>query len=274
VVIDAIGAAAAAAASHAERVEMVFAWLRAPVAQRAAESRETRAAEDTAAADGGGASRLRLRALVRDVVFSRVSVMAFDAVAAGVRVSEWAQGEMTPCTVGLPDGTRARDTSLRNCLNCACIPWVDLPHVRECVRAVLDGACVAFKKQPPVFGDFEVLQYGVGSFFALHSDRVRVHPSGRRHLGTLLLVVPQPDCDGGKLVVHVAMPYCASSTDRIVVVSRPSMVFLPLGVVHEVTELLAGARWVAKAAVFGKVDCRAAYGVHMRDVEPLLLRDV
>jgi hypothetical protein len=88
------------------------------------------------------------------------------------------------------------------------------------------------------FGDYEVLQYKRGSFFATHADRSR----GDKHVGTLVAVVATADASGGWLCVDDGVRVGGD---------MPYLAFIPLGRTHSVTTVTAGTRYVAKAAVYG-----------------------
>ena len=62
-------------------------------------------------------------------------------------------------------------------------------------------------------------------------------------MGTLLRIMPSEECEGGALVVQGRRVTPEQQT------SADCLVFIPLGVPHEVTTVAAGVRWVAKAAV-------------------------
>lgn len=94
----------------------------------------------------------------------------------------------------------------------------------------------------------ELLSYGVGGHFKTHCDR----HLGPGHVGTLLMIVPEPGLEGGVLVapardLHSEDLHSQISADPDLL----TVVFIPLGVPHAVTKVTAGGRLVAKAAVFG-----------------------
>jgi hypothetical protein len=63
---------------------------------------------------------------------------------------------------------------------------------------------------------------------------------GNEHIGSLLLVTPSRDCEGGALY---------SGTDRLSAAKGPYIAFIPLGFVHHVDKVTRGSRLVAKASV-------------------------
>jgi len=106
-------------------------------------------------------------------------------------------------------------------------------------------------------GDFsscgqELLQYNEGGHFTWHRDRV---VDEEEHVGTLLLVIPSPDMEGG--VLRVASSEDGSDSVDIVcpesahTTSTAFMVYLPLDTWHMVTPVTKGTRFVAKAPVLG-----------------------
>ena len=164
--------------------------------------------------------------------------MMLDWVKA-LRVGEW-----RACDVGTADGTRVAETITRVCETASSTAWVD-PDNQMFVGAAQDVLAESGVDLATVrFGDYEVLKYGPGSFFAAHADRTR----GDGHIGTLIAVVASEDAVGGELYVD----------EERVGKDKPYLVFLPLGRVHSVTPITAGTRYVAKAAVYGNTSASAA----------------
>ena len=154
-----------------------------------------------------------------------------------LRSSEW-----RVCDVGTVEGGRILDTSARLCDTATAKEWVSKDFLlfqtagNVLMRAGMDLSTVEFR-------DFEVLRYGVGSFFSAHADRNR----GEGHLGTLVAVVATVDAAGGEL--HVDGD--GDSYEGVPVgTGTPYITFIPLGRVHSVTRVTSGTRYVAKAAVF------------------------
>ena len=116
---------------------------------------------------------------------------------------------------------------------------------RTAVTPLLTDAGVAFRGLELEPTHQELLRYGIGGHFLAHSDRA-LSPT---HLGTLLLVLPSADMEGGELVVETGPGLQILGAD----VQSPLVVYLPLGVVHSVRPVSAGTRYVAKAAVFGRM---------------------
>jgi hypothetical protein len=113
-----------------------------------------------------------------------------------------------------------------------------------------DGAVELITKALPrvkidtvYFSDWEVLKYTVGGFFAEHVDRSR----GTDHLGTVLAIFGTEDVEGGDLRTGGDVVWPAGCR-------QPHLVFISLGVNHEVTRVRKGERYAAKASVFGHVD--------------------
>ena len=150
-------------------------------------------------------------------------------------------GDWRDCDVGdVVDGSRVMDATSRVCKMARASAWVtDDSPMFEAAGVLLVEAAVDLRTVD--FGDFEVLRYGPGSFFAAHTDRSR----GEGHLGTLVAVVATEDAAGGELHVDTA------DGDVSVGLDKPYLTFIPLGRLHSVTPVTAGSRYVAKAAVYG-----------------------
>lgn len=149
----------------------------------------------------------------------------------------------------------AQRSALRSSLDEAA-PWIEAGYgfsqpVEEKLHA-LGIVGVSFHH-----GDFsscgqELLQYNEGGHFTWHRDRV---VDEEEHVGTLLLVIPSPDMEGG--VLKVASSEDGSDSVDIVcpesahTTSTAFMVYLPLDVWHTVTPVTKGTRFVAKAPVLG-----------------------
>jgi hypothetical protein len=155
-----------------------------------------------------------------------------------------------PCDSGLigPDGVAVRVLDpARVCLK-RHGGW--LPHaslaVERVVAPLLARAGVTEFRLPEEHQ--EALLYSVGGVFEAHVDR----RLGLDHMGTLLLVAPSADLQGGVLYSMEA-----DGPRRFVAVGpgdggEPYAAFVPLGVPHRVSEVTRGSRVVGKAAVFGK----------------------
>lgn len=83
----------------------------------------------------------------------------------------------------------------------------------------------------------DILLYEHGGKFAEHVDRNRPRKA-YRHVGTLVIVAPNPGTKGGDLFVEgKALLRGGASSYR--------WAFIPLGVLHEVTEIVAGSGRIA-----------------------------
>jgi hypothetical protein len=168
----------------------------------------------------------------------------------------------TPCDFGRVSAAgfcrvvdAAQRSALRSSLDEAA-PWIEAgcgfsQPVEEKLHA-LGIVDVSFHH-----GDFsscgqELLQYNEGGHFTWHRDRV---VEEEEHVGTLLLVIPSPDMEGG--VLRVASSEDGSGSMDIVcpesahATSTAFMVYLPLDTWHTVTPVTKGTRFVAKAPVLG-----------------------
>jgi hypothetical protein len=96
----------------------------------------------------------------------------------------------------------------------------------------------------------EIMRYVEGGFMDTHTDRVR----GPNHVGTLLLVVPSPDLEGGQLLMQDGPGAEEAPVGKP---GRPFVVFIPLHTPHRVTPVVKGERYVAKASVFGTATAAA-----------------
>lgn len=173
-------------------------------------------------------------------------------------------GDFVPCDVGTPEG-RVVDPRQRSCsratLEC---PWVRARSVygdffyETTVVPLLTRAGVAFEHidMPPKFQ--ELLKYGPGDHFDVHKDR----QVAADHLGTLLLVMPSEDMEGGSLRVRAkefvfgddgddADEHADDAIVQNLPSDKPIAVFIPLDVEHSVSAVTKGERLVAKAAVCG-----------------------
>jgi hypothetical protein len=123
------------------------------------------------------------------------------------------------------------------------MPWIkdvsDL--VFQPTAHVLQAGVPGLVLETVTFSDWELLEYGEGGFFVAHLDR----PRGPSHVGTVLLVVASEDIAGGELLHEDGTPACSTT--------EPHLVFIPLGVKHQVTVVTSGSRVVGKAAVHGTV---------------------
>jgi hypothetical protein len=154
--------------------------------------------------------------------------------------------EWVPCDVGLlgEAGGRAIVPSLRMCSRAADLKpggWLqtdDGSFWEASVLKWLGSLCVDPAKANVPWDHQELLKYDVGGFMASHKDRLR----GPDHVGTLLLVVPSPDLEGGQLVVE---------DEPMGEPGRPYVVFIPVDAVHRVDPVTKGVRYVGKASVFG-----------------------
>ncbi len=113
----------------------------------------------------------------------------------------------------------------------------------------------------------ELFEVGLGGHFSWrHELCLGKNAKGQQHLGTLLLIVPSSDLEGGLLQVAEAVTAMASATAEecgtvfceIVcppaTVSTAFMAFVPLDVQLRLTPVTRGSCFVAKAPVFGNVE--------------------
>ena len=98
--------------------------------------------------------------------------------------------------------------------------------------------------------DCTIMTYKEGSHFKKHVDTKR----GEGHLGTLLAIVPADA--GGTLRVFDGV---WSRDGRTAGPNEPRLVWMALGVPHEVTPVTSGSRWVLKAAVFGEFNLQEPF---------------
>jgi hypothetical protein len=157
--------------------------------------------------------------------------------------------------------------------------WTDDREVRVVADKVLEEAGIKSGEWSTIAHEL-ILYDKLGSAFALHCDQVR-HAN---HVGTLLYITQSSDCRGGELWVvpheevraqveglaeSIALRESVTCSElstpdgtegdiktekphvleEVFVGRGPRMVFLPLGVFHKVTPLMAGSRVVAKASV-------------------------
>lgn len=195
--------------------------------------------------------------LVHPTVNPADATQTLDAhVDAYVQEVSPAQGMVwEPCDVGQPDGSRAMDFDHRVCFKgrSPSGPWLHADHhlLKTITREMLGPAGVDIQAGVSFHPDMQqVLRYTPGCFFREHEDRVL----GPDHLGTLLLILPSPDLVGGILGFEDGREMSCPGTR--VAFPGTYLVFIPLGVVHWVTLVVAGHRIVAKAPVFGKVSTK------------------
>lgn len=186
--------------------------------------------------------------------------------------------EWVSCDLGYgtePSGTKPRivDKRLRDCTKAKTgWPWIQPELTRSSVFGnqafahVLSSAGIS-----PTGLEFphefqELIRYDIGGHFVAHCDRTL----GPGHLGTLLLVMPDEDLEGGTLItkcieVHKPRSWEAlpapthtevdpTKIQEAVSCTGSYLVYIPLNVVHSVTPVTAGGRLVAKAAVFGVLE--------------------
>lgn len=153
-----------------------------------------------------------------------------------------------PCDYGEvgDDGTMSRtvDASVRVCMRRQVDHWQPGKWFDGPVKELIVDSGLRVDIDSINFEEPEVLRYGVGGHFKPHADR----QLGRGHVGTFLIVVPTTDLEGGVLIVGEGVGVVTSPSP-----SSSYMVFIPLGVTHEVTPVSAGERYVFKAAVYAKL---------------------
>jgi hypothetical protein len=91
--------------------------------------------------------------------------------------------------------------------------------------------------------DMQILKYEEGSHFRQHIDTMY----GDHHTGTLLLVYPSEDLEGGNMHFYTVDKREKSKTT--VSYNKPYALYIPLGTFHEVDKLTKGNRIVFKSAV-------------------------
>ena len=144
------------------------------------------------------------------------------------------------------------DSNIRNTFK-ADVNWLEMfPSFSQELRKLLTDN---LKIKGVVLKDFEIIKYDTGSFFSNHLDRHR----GAGHLGTLLLIYPSADLVGGSLKVNGKIIKVEQEGEAQVGVGEqsiptptptPMIVYIPLGLYHEVDRITAGHRYVLKSAVF------------------------
>jgi hypothetical protein len=156
-----------------------------------------------------------------------------------------------PCDVGVLDSvtgtcaSRVVDKSQRSCFRGSTDAWIEkrsLVHEQHGAAELIAKALPLVDLSTVGFSDWELLRYTAGGFFAEHVDR----PRGDNHLGTVLAIFGTDDVEGGDLQSGGKVVWPRGC-------KVPHLVFIPLGEPHEVTRVLKGERYAAKAAVYGKM---------------------
>lgn len=155
----------------------------------------------------------------------------FDKVLPDIKDFEWID-----CDVGFAG--RAYDFDSRTCKKCV-LDWTNMFDLTDIFR-LWNFNNIKFEKT-------EVLRYDVGCFFKSHLDTLH----NPHHVGTLLIIFPTDDIEGGNLTIDNKHKRCdEDSSDLLVVACKaPHIVYIPLGTFHEVDKLNAGSRIVFKAAI-------------------------
>lgn len=158
----------------------------------------------------------------------------------------------TPTPTGIRSGSRGAssvtlrlDPALRSSTSFPCVPWYHDPYLSGQVAHLLRFAGV----EAASFRMRTALRYGVGDHFTRHTD-VKLEPlaCGTHHTGTLLFVVP---CESGGDLRVIDTTGLARRVVCPVKPGKSTLVWMKLGMPHEVTPVEAGTRWVLKAAVYG-----------------------
>jgi hypothetical protein len=172
-------------------------------------------------------------------------------------VPEFADGSAdTPTTTGIRGASSVTlriDPALRSSTSFPCVPWYHDPHLAGQVAHLLRFAGV----ESPSFRMRTALWYVAGDHFTRHTD-VKLEPlgCGTRHIGTLLFVVP---CESGGDLRVIDTTGLARRVVCPVKPGKPTLVWMKLGMPHEVTPVEAGTRWVLKAAVYGTFSRRPSF---------------
>ena len=138
------------------------------------------------------------------------------------------------CDFGTGDGSRLVDKKKRVCSK-KNTEWTTAgitKNFNELLKSRLGTDIEVVLKED------EILKYEVGSHFEKHTDRIR----DPNMIGTLLLVLPSNDLDGGILNV-----------DGFNIEHNPGehhLVYLPIGLPHSVSRIKQGTRYVFKACVY------------------------
>ena len=98
------------------------------------------------------------------------------------------------------------------------------------------------------FDKTEILRYDIGSHFVEHLDTLH----GPHHIGTLLLIFPSENMEGGELFINNKYNRCNEIQDTEIKVSDylQHAVYIPLGTFHRISPIINGHRIVFKAAIF------------------------
>lgn len=161
----------------------------------------------------------------------------------------------TPCDHGEigVDGavTRLEDRSVRMCMKRQLTGgWRPSDWFSHSALEIIMASGLRVNSDKVLFKNAEVLKYGVGGHFKPHVDR----RLAQDHVGTLLIVVPSIDMEGGALVVKGGeLVVKTGDTYDNSQLTRTYAAFIPLGVCHKVAPVRRGERYVLKVAVYAKL---------------------
>lgn len=156
----------------------------------------------------------------------------------------YTKGEGSPSTYGDgKDKTNVRDPKVRSSTRWEALAWPTDEHFFTKVNSFLRNVGVN-----PGYrcANEELLCYKEGDHFVTHADAPHSPLSGKSHLGTLLYILPCEE--GGRLRVYDGS---WGKDGREAGSIEPRLVWMKLGVRHEVTPVIKGERWVLKASIFG-----------------------
>ena len=152
-----------------------------------------------------------------------------------------ASGNGVQSTVGIADGSRVLDTSLRNSIQFKSVFLFNLNTIQtiEAKLKDLDGNAYWLDGQ-----QFDVIEYSQGGFFKEHQDK-QINDT---HYGTLLLFPPGFAHTGGDLVLNRGEFVFESSTN-----TSCKCIAFPTNTIHECKEVLSGKRLVLKTELFRRI---------------------